>query len=203
MTRRAYARVSGDGQDLDSQLKLLKREGYHELYYEKKTGTKISKRPEFEKLLNDLQDGDTLIVTKLDRFARNTSEAIDTIKKLFEKGVRVHVINMGLLEDTPTGRLMFSVIAAFAEFERDIIVERTQEGKAAKKALLGDAYKEGRKRVYAREHVYSAIALIKEGQSVSRTSRQMGIPIRTLYREINRYKIEVEGKKKKNENVQV
>ena len=69
----------------------------------------------------------------LDRFARSTVDAIHTVRELFEKGVKVHVLNMGLIEDTPTGRLVFNVMSAFAEFERDMIVERTQEGKAIAK----------------------------------------------------------------------
>ena len=74
-------------------------------------------------MLQVLKEGDTLVVTKLDRFARTTAEGINTIKSLFEKGVKVHVLNMGLVEDTPTGRLILTVMLAFAEFERDMIVE--------------------------------------------------------------------------------
>ena len=73
------------------------------------------------------------MVTKLDRFARTTKEGIEIVKELFDRGVKVHVLNMGLIEDTPTGRLILSVMLAFAEFERDMIVERTQEGKAIAK----------------------------------------------------------------------
>ena len=68
-----------------------------------------------------LETGDTLVVTKLDRFARSTVDAIQTVRTLFEKGVKVHILNMDLVEDTPTGRLVFNVMSAFAEFERDMI----------------------------------------------------------------------------------
>ncbi len=90
----------------------------------------------------NLKEGDTLIVTKLDRFARSTVDGIHTIKNLFEKGVKVHILNMGLVENTPTGRLIFNIMSAFAEFERDMIVERTQEGKAL--AKLRAYFREGR-----------------------------------------------------------
>ena len=84
-------------------------------------------------MLQVLKEGDTLVVTKLDRFARTTADGINTIKRLFENGIKVHVLNIGLVEDTPTGRLILNVMLAFAEFERDMIVERTQEGKAIAK----------------------------------------------------------------------
>lgn len=69
------------------------------------------------------------MVTKLDRFARNTTETIQVVQKLFNSQIAVHILNIGIIEDTPTGRLIFNVFNAFAEFERDMIVTRTQEGK--------------------------------------------------------------------------
>ncbi|ENL4423652.1 recombinase family protein, partial [Bacillus cereus] len=99
-----YARVSTLNQDLESQIQMLKKEGCEKIYSEKFTGTKFE-RPKFQELLSILESGDTLVVTKLDRFARSAESAIATIKVLFEKGIKVHVINMGVIEDTPTGRL--------------------------------------------------------------------------------------------------
>ncbi len=90
------------------------------------TGTKTD-RLEFNKLLQELKTGDTLVVTKLHRFARTTADGINTVKSLFEKGIKFHVLNMGLIEDTPTGWLILSVMLAFAEFERDMIVERSRK----------------------------------------------------------------------------
>lgn len=78
-------------------------------------------------------EGDTLVVTKLDRLARSAVGGIKTIKQIFEKGVRVHVLNMGMIENTPTGKLIFNVMIAFAEFERDMIVERRKEEKTLAK----------------------------------------------------------------------
>src|SRR5699024_6697274 len=106
--------------------KTLEREGCDKIFTEKFTGTKDD-RKEFNKLLEIIKEGDTLVVTKLDRFARSVRGGIEVIKDLFEKGVRVHVLNMGVIENTPTGRLMFNIMMSFAEFERDMIVERTQE----------------------------------------------------------------------------
>ena len=97
-----YARVSTTGQDLQSQIDKLKEEGCEVIYSEKITGTNAN-RTEFQRLLADLKDGDTLVVTKLDRFARSTRDALDTIEDLFNRGVRTHVLNMGIIENTPTG----------------------------------------------------------------------------------------------------
>lgn len=84
-----------------------------------------------------------LIVTKLDRFARNTREALEIIQYLFQNDIKVHILNMGIIDNTPTGQLIFTIFSAFAQFERDMIVNRTGEGK--KYAKDNDpAFKEGR-----------------------------------------------------------
>ena len=117
LVKYGYARVSTLNQDLESQIQMLEKESCEKIYSEKFTGTKFD-RPKSHELLSVLENDDTLVVTKLDRFARSAENAIQTIEMLFEKGVKVHVINMGVVEDTPTGRLMFNIMSAFAEFER-------------------------------------------------------------------------------------
>ena len=107
-------------------------------------------------MIEILKEGDTLVVTKLDRFARTTSDGINTVKEFFERGVKVHVLNMGLVEDTPTGRLILSVMLAFAEFERDMIVERTQEGKAI--AKQNPDFREGRPKKYGKKQIEHALS---------------------------------------------
>ena len=86
-------------------------------------------RPKFQSLLERLQEGDTLVVCKLDRFARTAIEGVKTVRELFERGIKVHILNMGLVENTLTGNLILTVMLAFAEYERGTIVERTQIGK--------------------------------------------------------------------------
>src|SRR5699024_2606831 len=103
-----YARVSTVHQALEGQLQALKNEGCEKIFQDKFTGTN-KKRPQLQRLLHEIQGGDTLIVTKLDRLARSAIDGIETIRRLFQKGVRVHILNMGLVEDTPTGRLIFNV----------------------------------------------------------------------------------------------
>lgn len=145
-----YARVSTKGQDmygtsLMAQEEALRAAGCEAVYHDSYTGTKME-RPEFVKLMAALKAGDRLVVTKLDRFARTTSGGIDTIKELLNRGVSVHILNMGLIDNTPTGRLMVTMLLAFAEFERDMIVERTQSGKEAAKANT-PGWREGRKAI--------------------------------------------------------
>src|SRR5699024_7617333 len=98
-----YARVSTVNQDLEGQLQALRNEGCDSIFQDKLTGTNKN-RPQLQELLYKIQVGDTLIVTKLDRLARSAIDGIETIRELFQKGVRVHILNMGLVEDTPTGR---------------------------------------------------------------------------------------------------
>lgn len=173
-----YARVSTLHQDLESQIQSLQKEGCDKIYKDKFTGTKTD-RPEFNKLLKTLKAGDTLVVTKLDRFARTTTDGINTIKNLFEKGVKVHVLNMGLVEDTPTGRLILSVLLAFAEFERDMIVERTQEGKAIARQRNG--FREGRPNKFSKKQIEHALTLL-ENHSYKQVEDLTGISKSTLIR---------------------
>ncbi|MEC2078323.1 recombinase family protein [Metabacillus fastidiosus] len=181
-----YARVSTIAQDLEVQIQALQKEGCDVIFKEKFTGTKTD-RPEFNKVLEALQEGDTLVVTKLDRFARSAVEGIQTVKALFARGVKVHILNMGLVENTPTGRLIFNILSSFAEFERDMIVERTQEGKALAKQR--DDFREGRPRKHSKQQVLHAIELLKT-HTYKEVEAMTGIKKRTL---INR-KNELEAK---------
>ena len=173
-----YARVSTVGQDLEAQIQALKNEGCEEIYSEKFTGTKAD-RPKFQELLSKLKEGDTLVVTKLDRFARSAVDAIQIVRELFERGVKVHILNMGLIENTPTGKLIFTIMSGFAEFERDMIVERTQEGKAIAKQR--DDYREGRPKKYSKKQIEHALELLKE-KSYKQVEEITGISKSTLIR---------------------
>ena len=153
-----YARVSTVQQDLTTQLTALEKENCDEIYSEKFTGTK-AERPQFQKVLSLLEEGDTLVVTKLDRLARNTVEGIEVVQSLFEKGVKVHVLNgVGLLENTSMGRFFLTTLLAVAEMERNMIVERTQEGKAIAKQRPD--FKEGRPNKYTKKQMEHALGLL-------------------------------------------
>lgn len=133
-----YARVSTkgqarDGNSLEAQVKALKEAGAEMIFSDSFTGTKID-RPEFDKLKLKLCEGDKLIVTKLDRFARSAAQGSELIESLIQQGITVHILNMGIMDNTPTGRLIRTIMLGFAEFERDMIVQRTQEGKEIARA---------------------------------------------------------------------
>ena len=144
-----YARVSSKGQErygnsLQDQQSQLIAAGCdpQNIYHDSYTGTSI-KRPNFSILLTKLQPGDTLTVTKLDRFARTAADGVNLIQSLLSRNITVNILNMGKADNTPMGKLLITVLLAFAEFERDMIVERTQAGKAIKKSS-DPTYKEGR-----------------------------------------------------------
>lgn len=177
-----YARVSTTKQELHTQVEALEQEGCTIIYTEKYTGTKLD-RPELQKALSQLEEGDTLVVTKLDRLARSAKDAIEIVRGLFEKGIKVHILNMGIVENTPTGRLVFTIMSAFAEFERDMIVERTQEGKAYAKENNPN-FKEGRPKKFSRAQVSHALKLVMEDNyTYPEVVEMTGISKTTLLRE--------------------
>lgn len=178
-----YARVSTkgqakDGNSLEAQEKALRDAGVTKIFADAFTGTKAD-RPEFDKLLKRLQPGDTLVVTKLDRFARSATQGIELIQSLLDKGIIVHVLNMGLMDNSPTGKLICTVMLAFAEFERDMIVERTQEGKAI--AKQNPNYREGRPTVYGKAQKEHALELLRN-HSYKQVEQLTGISKSTLIR---------------------
>lgn len=177
-----YARVSSKiqlkGSSLEEQKQQLKQNGCTEIIDEQFTG-KTTDRPKFNKLINEtLQQGDTLVVCKLDRFARNVTEGIETIRKLFAKGVSVHVLNVGLLEDTPMGNFFITTLLAVAELERCMIMERTNAGKEL--ARLKPGFKEGRPRI-AKAMTDHALDLL-ETHTYKQVSEITGISIATIVR---------------------
>lgn len=178
-----YARVSTkgqarDGNGLDVQRAALKAAGAEVIFEEAITGT-MKDRPELTELLHVLKSGDTLVVTKLDRIARSASKGAELVKGLLDKGVTVRILNMGLLDSTPAGKLIMNVMFAFAEFERDMIVERTQEGKAL--AKTDPDFREGRPKKYSRIQICHALELLDK-HSYKQVSEMTGISISTLAR---------------------
>lgn len=173
-----YARVSTISQDLESQLQTLEAEGCEVIYKEKFTGTSTD-RPQLNELLSKIQSGDTLVVTKLDRLARNTKEGITIIESLFDKGIKVHVLNVGLLENTTMGKFFLQTMLAVAEMERNLIVERTQEGKAIAKQR--EDFVEGRPNKFSKKQIAHALELLND-HSYKEVEAKTGISISTLTR---------------------
>lgn len=179
-----YARVSSKGQaaegnSLESQEGTLRAAGATDIRKDVYTGTTVD-RPELDKLLEELRSGDTLVVTKLDRVARNVQQGIGLINSLAERGVKVHVLNMGLLDNSETGRLIRNIMLCFAEFERDMIMQRTREGKEI--ARQKEGYHEGRKKTYTKVQLDHAIELLKD-HSYRQVTEITGISKSTLIRE--------------------
>jgi len=183
-----YSRVSTrgqakDGNSLEAQEHLLKENGATVIFSDTYTGTKSS-RPELDKLMDTMQSGDKLIVTKLDRIARSMSQGSELVTSLLEKDITVHILNIGILDNTPASKLIRGIFFAFAEFERDMIVERTQEGKTIAKEnakLKGEVFIEGRPPTYKRQQVKHALELL-ESHSYKEVEALTGMSKSTLIR---------------------
>jgi DNA invertase Pin-like site-specific DNA recombinase len=183
-----YGRVSSEGQNLTAQIKQLQEADCETIYKEKVSGRKQEDREQFNLLLNTVQEGDTIVVTKLDRFARSTKDALNTIEFLNNKKVSLIVLNMGgdkIDTGTAIGKLMITVLSGIAEFEADMIRERQLEG--IEEAKQRGVYK-GRPKKYTKNNrgLQYAIELfqnratnkltVKEIEEITKISRA------TLYR---------------------
>lgn len=179
-----YARVSTtkqmkNGNSLEDQVKALKEAGAEEILSDSFTGTKMD-RPSFTKLMKSIKPGDKLIVTKLDRFARTAVEGGAIVNQLHEMGVTIHILNMGIADNTPMGHLMVTMLLAFAEFERDMIVERTQTGKAI--ARQNGKQVDGRPKKYPKKYIEEALKRIDNGESYNTVATDTKISKSTLIR---------------------
>lgn len=173
-----YARVSTSGQDLEVQLRELENEKCDEIIYEKVSGAEKN-RKELNMLLEKIGEGDMLVVTKLDRLARTVREGIDIIEKLFKKSAAVRIIQIGTIENTYMGRFFLNTLLNVAEMERNIILERTAQGKAL--AKKNPDFREGRPPKYTRKQINHALELLKNA-SYKEVSEITGISKSTLQR---------------------
>lgn len=193
-----YARVSSAGQNLSAQVKQLQEAGCDTIFKEKVSGRKKEDREQFNLLLEKIQEGDTIVVTKLDRFARSTKDALNTIEYLNSKGVALIVLNMGgdkIDTSTAIGKLMITVLSGIAEFEADMIKERQLEG--IEEAKKRGVYK-GRPKKYTKNNRGLQYALelfnnratnkmtVKEIEEITKISRA------TLYRAVREQESDVE-----------
>ena len=177
-----YARVSTkgqlDGNSIEEQTNaILAVYSDAEITVESYSGAK--ERPLFNQVLDKAQAGDYVIVTKLNRFCHSTKEGLEYIDRLLNKGVKIHILNMGLIENTPMGRLIVTNLLAFAEFERSMIIERTQGGKAIAKQR--DDFREGRPKTYGKKQINHAVELL-ESHSYKEVVALTGISKSTLIR---------------------
>lgn len=175
-----YARVSTQDQDYTLQIEQLEKYGCQKIFSEKKSG-KDTGRPELQKCLEFLREGDKLVVYKIDRLARSTRDLHNIVHELQERKIGVVFIKEQIDFSTPAGKLMFTMLGAMAEFERDLIAERTREGRERAKAAgkhMGRYGKDTRE-------VKRALKLFanreKNGLSVNDIVKQTGVPRSTIY----------------------
>lgn len=128
-----YARVSTTEQNSTSQVDALLQQGASKVFIDTYTGTKVS-RPEFDKALDYLREGDLLVVTRLDRLGRSTKDLLSIAEQLKARGIGLKVVEQNIDTSSAEGRLFFTIVSAFAEFEHSLIVSRTRDGLAAARA---------------------------------------------------------------------
>lgn len=176
-----YARVSTYEQDAELQRLALKKAGCRRTFEETASGAKAD-RPQLAAALDHLREGDTLVVWRLDRLARSLKQLIETVEKLECGGANLLSLNENIDTSTPTGRLIFHVFGALAEFERGLIKERTNAGLAAARARgrIG-----GRPPKFTDKHKKAAEALIAAGDlTVAEVAAQLGVSSASLYRHL-------------------
>lgn len=177
-----YARVSTEAQNLDRQLDALEKYGVDMIYNEKMSGTKKN-RPELTKLLDRITEGDTVVVESLSRLGRSTKDLIELTETFQSKGVNLVSLKESIDTNSPTGKLLFTFMSAIAQFERDVIADRTREGlkSARTRGRTG-----GRPRADP-EQVKKAVKLYETEQySIKEIEELTGIKKSTLYRNCRR-----------------
>lgn len=178
-----YARVSTNGQEkngnsLEAQENQLRAAGAEKIYKDSFTG-KSTDRPELKKLLKVLKEGDTLVITKLEKVARSIIQGSELITELLQREIKVNILNIGVMDNTPSSKLIRNIFFSFAEFERDMIIERTKEGKAI--ARTKEGFKEGRPPKYTKDQIKTALKYL-ETHSYKETEKAFNMSKSTLIR---------------------
>lgn len=173
-----YARVSTQDQNLELQLKALKKIGCKKNYQDQISGAK-NNRPGLQLALEVLRKGDTLVVWKLDRLGRSVKGLVDLVNELHQNGTHFKSITDNVDTSTPSGRFFFHIMASLAQMERELVAERTRAGLAAARAQgrIG-----GRKRKMTKSKIESAKNLLASGTLPKDVARNLGVSIPTLYR---------------------
>lgn len=178
-----YARVSTRDQNPDSQTDALDVAGCSKIFIDHASG-KLAKRPALTEALGYLRDGDTLVVTKLDRLGRSVRNLKEISDELQQRGIGLKALSQGIDTTTPGGRLFFHMLAAIAEFEHDLIVERTQEGLAAARARGRNG---GRRPKMSANKIAQARAMYDAGNhTVQEIADTFDVTRQTIYRHLER-----------------
>ena len=175
-----YARVSTEAQNLDRQLDALKKYGVDHIYNEKMTGTKKN-RPELAKLIDRMTEGDVVVIESLSRLGRSTKDLIELTELFQDRGVHLVSLKESIDTSTSTGKLLFTLMSAIAQFERDTIADRTREGLRAARARGRTG---GRPKTDPNA-VKKAVKLYQTGQcSIREIEELTGVKKSTLYRNL-------------------
>lgn len=179
-----YARVSTGLQNLDLQEDSLKSVGCDKIFTDKISGAK-SKRPGLENTIEFAREGDTIVVWRLDRLGRNMQDLITIVNQLNERGISFYSIqeNITLDKTSSTGQLMFHLFAAFAEFERNLILERSEAGRQAARARGRFG---GRPEKLSKQDIELLKTLVDNGTAIKTVAEQWNVSRTTVYRYLNK-----------------
>jgi DNA invertase Pin-like site-specific DNA recombinase len=176
--RIGYGRVSTSDQNPDSQKDSLQRAGTDQIFLDTFTGTKAN-RPELNKMKDQLRSGDTIVITRLDRLGRSTKDLLNLVSELQDQQVNLEVLEQSINTSTPEGKLFFTLVASFAEFEREIMRARTIDGLASARARgrVG-----GRKPVMSSAKIATAKQMYADSKAVKEIAEVLGVSRPTIYR---------------------
>lgn len=187
--RIGYGRISTSDQNASSQQDALISAKVDKVFVDTFTGTKAS-RPELDKLREQLRSGDTLVITRLDRLGRSAKDLLTIVGELETLGVQLKVLEQSIDTSTPEGKLFFTMVAAFAEFERELMRSRTMDGLAAARARGRFG---GRKPKLSEKQIEKAKKLYSDGTNVQDIARILGVSRPTVYRALETRAREVHG----------
>ncbi|WP_042353060.1 recombinase family protein [Bacillus massiliigorillae] len=182
-----YIRVSTVGQDLATQEQYMKDKGVTKVFGEKRSGSEMEERKALQECIDFVREGDILHVSKLDRLARNTKDALTVLEQLLKKNITVVFGDIGTVDNTPAGKLVFTMFSAFAEFERNRILERTNEGreKAKKKGVQFGQPKKTKLSPVVRHWIEE----VEKGTiSQPKASEMAGVSLATFKRHLKKYR---------------
>ena len=181
-----YARVSTDEQNMDLQIQALEKAGCHKIFSDHGFSGIQLNRPQLKEAINSLQNGDTFVVWKLDRLGRSLAHLVEMIKDFSNKGIQFKSLTENIDTTSPGGTLIFHIMAAMAQFERDLIGERTKAGLESARRR-GELLGRRKKLNKARSDV--VMQLLAENKTAAEIAQIMQVAIRTVYYEISRRKL--------------